>query len=103
MFWNVAPLHAWRRKVALFPYLVPEPRSSSEFERYEQERLDSLLMNEDPLAAIEPFGRIAEAIVLLEHHPLIGRQVDEFRQLVFRAEALATWLYTALNPPSTQY
>ena len=39
-------------------------------------------MTKDPLAAIETFSLIAEAVVLLERHPLIGRAVDEFRELV---------------------
>jgi plasmid stabilization system protein ParE len=39
-------------------------------------------MTEDPLAAIETFSLVAEAVGLLERHPLIGRPVAELRELV---------------------
>jgi plasmid stabilization system protein ParE len=47
------------------------------------ERLVLLLAESDPRAARTARARISEAILLLEHHPLIGRAVEmEFRELV---------------------
>lgn len=47
------------------------------------ERLTDFLLATDPLAASETVALIAEAIDILEHHPLIGRPADsELRELV---------------------
>lgn len=34
----------------------------------------------DPARALETVGRIREAVMFLEHHPLIGREVEDGRR-----------------------
>lgn len=47
------------------------------------ERLADFLAETDPHAALATFDLIAEAMLILRNHPLIGRQVESgFRELV---------------------
>lgn len=45
-------------------------------------RLTDFLLESDPVAAVETIDLITEAVEVLENHPLIGRPVDELRELV---------------------
>ncbi|PRC93282.1 type II toxin-antitoxin system RelE/ParE family toxin [Solimicrobium silvestre] len=47
------------------------------------EKLTDFLLETDPLAATETVELIEEAVVILKHHPLIGRLVElDLRELV---------------------
>lgn len=47
------------------------------------ERLTDFLIESDPRAAAETVGLVAEAVAVLERHPLIGRPVESgLRELV---------------------
>lgn len=45
-------------------------------------RLTDFLLQSDPVAAVATIDLITEAVTVLENHPLIGRPVDDFRELV---------------------
>jgi plasmid stabilization system protein ParE len=46
------------------------------------DRLTEFLLESDPVASVETIDLITEAARVLENHPLIGRPVDELRELV---------------------
>lgn len=47
------------------------------------ERLVDFLAEQDPAAALATIDLIEEALLILRHHPLIGREVDaDLRELV---------------------
>ena len=63
------------------------------------EALTAFLAEKDPVAAAATFSLINEAIVILRHHPMIGRQVDDgLRELVIsrgKTGYLALYSYEA--------
>lgn len=47
------------------------------------ERVTNFLLEADPLAALKTIELIEEAIVILKHHPLIGRPIESgLRELI---------------------
>ena len=65
------------------------------------DRLTDFLLLEFPEAALETIELIQEAVIILRHHPLIGREIDQYlRELVISREQSG---YIALYSYETAY
>ncbi len=67
------------------------------------EQIFEFIAARDPKRAVTTIQRIREAVMILEHHPLIGRQVEEGRRelVVSRGRSAHVVLYRWLPADET--